>query len=83
MINGAQNFNALVPMLYLQYVARLCFESFGYEPSGSFFDDPDLAKAMLYNNYAMDQKYKKFLVQAYQGQAQEFPPMPAKITVHR
>jgi len=78
-INGAQNFNALVPMLYLQYVARLCFESFGYKPSGTFFDDPDIAKAMLYNNYAIDQKYKKFLVQAYQGAAQEFPPMPTKI----
>jgi hypothetical protein len=78
-INGTQNLNTLVPMLYLQYVARLCFESFGYKPSGTFFDDPDLAKAMLYNNYAIDQKYKKFLVQAYQGAAQEFPPMPTKI----
>lgn len=78
-VNGAQNLNTLVPMLYLQYVTRLCFESFGYKPSGTFFDDPDIAKAMLYNNYAIDQKYKKFLVQAYQGTPQEFPPMPAKI----
>jgi len=78
-INGAQNMNTLVPMLYLQYVTKLIFESFGYKPSGTFFDDPDLAKALLFNNFSIDQKYKKFLVQAYQGSAQEFPPMPTKI----
>lgn len=76
---GVRNFNTLVPMLYLHYVTKLCFETYGYKPSGSFFDDPDLAKALLYNNCALDEMRKKYLVQAYQGNPQEFPPIGAKI----
>jgi hypothetical protein len=77
--NGVRNFNTLVPMLYLHYVTKLCFETFGYKPTGSFFDDPDLAKALLYNNCALDEMRKKYLVRAYQANSQEFPPMGAKI----
>jgi hypothetical protein len=76
---GVRNFNTLVPMLYLHYVTRLCFETFGYTPSGSFFDDPDLAKALLYNNCSLDEMRKKYIVRAYQGNPQEFPPIIAKI----
>jgi len=67
---GVRNFNTLVPMLYLQYVTKLCFETFGYTPFGSFFDDPELAKALLFNNCALDQMRKRYLTIASQTDPQ-------------
>lgn len=70
--DGTQNFNTLVPMLYLQYVTKLCFESFGYKPSGTFFDNPDIAKTMLFNNYSLDEKRRKYFSIATAEEEQVF-----------
>lgn len=68
---GVRNVNTLVPMLYLVHVTKLCFETFGYEPTGPFFKDPEIMKMLLFNNFALDEFRKKYLVIASQT-AEEF-----------
>ena len=67
LVDGAvYNINTFVPMLYLAYVTKLCFETFGYKATGKFFEDPEVCKILLYNNFALDEFRQKYLVIASQ-----------------
>lgn len=44
----------LVPFVYLFYVLKTIFKECGLTPSGSFWADVEMSKALLYNNYALD-----------------------------
>lgn len=45
---------ALVPFLYLFFLLDKIFEKEGLTPSGSFYEDSEMQKILLYNNYALD-----------------------------
>lgn len=44
----------LVPFLYLFYILKTAFKECGLTPSGTFWNDAEMSKALVYNNYAMD-----------------------------
>lgn len=43
-----------VPFVYLFYILKAIFEDIGLAPSGTFWNDKELATALIYNNYALD-----------------------------
>jgi hypothetical protein len=44
------NINAIVPMLFLQFIVEKALAMDNLTLAGTFFDDPDLAKLWVYNN---------------------------------
>lgn len=48
------NKHALVPWLYLFFILKTIFEEEGLIPDGDFWNDPEMHKVLLYNNYALD-----------------------------
>ena len=44
----------LVPWLYLFFILTKIFEEEGLVPAGEFWDDEEMQKLLLYNNYALD-----------------------------
>lgn len=45
---------ALVPWLYLFFILKKIFEEEGLTPTGDFWNDAEMQKLLLYNNYALD-----------------------------
>lgn len=58
------NENNLVPLFYLMFILEQCFREFGYNASGDFFSDDELAQLLVYNNRALDLIEDRFKVQA-------------------
>lgn len=52
--NTNYNEHSLSPWLYLCYVVKTTFSALGYTAQGSFFQNAQIKKLMLYSNYAMD-----------------------------
>lgn len=52
--NANGNKYAFVPMPYFHFILKKCFASIGWGVSGTFFNDPIFAQALLYNNFALD-----------------------------
>lgn len=44
----------LVPFLYLFFILKKIFEAEGLTPTGDFWNDPEMQKLLIYNNYALD-----------------------------
>lgn len=64
---AVDNPNNLVPMPYLVFVMKKCFETFGYTMNGeTLFNDSEFLSLLIINNYALDQVEKKYFVRAAQ-----------------
>jgi hypothetical protein len=50
----SSSFYAITPFPYLVQVIRKTFALFGYLVYGAWLDDPEIATAVVYNNYALD-----------------------------
>lgn len=48
------------PFAYMLYVFSQCFVNFGYTAEGSFLDDSEIKKLVIYNNYALDNEVKAY-----------------------
>lgn len=48
------NYYNLCPFPYLFYVLKHCYSEFGFNPIGPVFKDQNLARLLIYNNYALD-----------------------------
>ncbi len=58
------NIQTLVPMLYLAFVLDKIFSHLGFYAEGDFFLDTELSELLIYNNYALDRKEKKYYTRA-------------------
>jgi len=63
--------NTLIPQLYLLYIIKRIFEYLEYSVSGAVLEDAMLKKAMIYNNYALDEIETKYFVRATQTAQEE------------
>ncbi len=61
-LNGFQNFNCLVPHFYLFATISKIFNSIDYNIKGNLFQDADLQKLVIFNNYALDKIRYEFYV---------------------
>ncbi len=52
--NTTINEYAFVPFLYIHYILKTIADENGLSVSGTYWNDPELASALLYNNYALD-----------------------------
>lgn len=66
------NIHTMVPMPYVMPVLENIFSSENYLAFGDFFDNAELQKLILFNNYPLDQKYKQYFVRASQIGSQSF-----------
>lgn len=63
LVNGLPtNRNALVPCFYLFSALKKCFEAFGYNTFGEFFNILDFNKIAVFNNYALDKYQSNYIV---------------------
>lgn len=59
--NGATGSRyAFVPFLYLFFVLKKIFEEEGLTPEGKFWEDSEMQKILMYNNYALDSEIDYF-----------------------
>lgn len=68
---NTDNKYALSPQFYLFFILDKLFSHLGYLYSGSFFEDTDLAKLIVYNHYALDFTQEKYFV-SVTGTSQTF-----------
>jgi hypothetical protein len=54
----------LIPMFYLTFILEKIIRHFNLNPTGDLFQDTELASIVIYNNYALDRKEKKYYVRA-------------------
>jgi len=55
--------NTLVPQVYLFYIIKKILQNMGFLHSGNFFLDDELAKLIVYNNFALDKNRQFFYFQ--------------------
>lgn len=51
---GTGNKYTLVPFVYLFYILDTIFKTESLVPEGDFYDDPEMQRMLLYNNFALD-----------------------------
>lgn len=51
---GTGNKYTLVPFIYLFYILDVIFNTEGLQAEGDFYNDPEMQKILLYNNFALD-----------------------------
>lgn len=54
------NNNSVIPFAYLLNVLRKVFNDFDYTIDGQIFIHPELIKCLIFNNYALDFKQKRY-----------------------
>ena len=59
------NTSALLPCPFVHPVLRKIFSDVNFSCHGSFFSDEELQKLILFFNFPLDQKYKKYFVRAH------------------
>ena len=51
---GVKNINTLVPMFYMPFALSAVFESVGFTTLGDLFQDAELNKSVVFNNFGLD-----------------------------
>jgi hypothetical protein len=58
------NVASMVPCPYIHPLLRKIFDDEGFNCFGAFFDDTELQDLIIFYNYPLDEKYKKYFVRA-------------------
>ncbi len=61
---GKDNFNSLLPCLYLIYLLKKCFHNLGFQLTGEFADHEELSQLLVFNNSPLDFTDTKYNVKA-------------------
>ncbi|MDT8394246.1 MAG: hypothetical protein RQ761_10395 [Bacteroidales bacterium] len=59
------NYNSLLPCIYLMYVVKKCFAHLGFQTTGDFLTHPELSQLVIFYNVPLDFGQKKYTVKAY------------------
>lgn len=64
-LDQSGNINCLVPHFYLLSALEAIFSEVDYNVSGKFFEDTDIMKLIIFNNYALDKLRFNYVVKTW------------------